>query len=86
VGVRWGWLAQSFFFQAEVGERAGHAALADGQATLAEFLGNDGGGYFRVQEAVPDNLPDDFVGAAVMGFRAAALTLEGGGPAGLEAG
>ncbi|MCX6906327.1 MAG: hypothetical protein NTW03_23175 [Verrucomicrobia bacterium] len=49
-------------------------------------MGNDGGGDFRVQEAVPENVPDDFVGAAVVGFGAAALTLEGGGPAGLEAG
>jgi len=33
-----------------------------------EFLGDDGGGGFRIQKAVADDLADQFVGAAVIGF------------------
>ena len=53
---------------------------------LFQFLGDHFDRGVGIQEAVADDLTDDFVGAAVMGFGAAGLALEGGGaPLGQEA-
>ena len=41
-----------------------------------EFLGDDGGGGFRIQKAVADDLTDQFVGTAVIGFGTAGQVLE----------
>jgi hypothetical protein len=40
-------------------------------ALLAQFLGDDFGGGFRIQEAMVDDQAHDLLGAAVIGFGAA---------------
>ena len=64
-----------------MGDDAFDAAGTDGPAGLAEFLGDDIGGGVGVEEAVADDLADDFIGAAVEAFGAAFLAEQGGGAA-----
>jgi hypothetical protein len=70
--------------KAELFDDAFDAAGADGQACLAEFLGDDVGGSLGVEEAVANDLADDFVGTAVVGFGAAFLAEQGLSALGLE--
>jgi hypothetical protein len=51
------------------------------QPAWAELLGDDVGGGVGVEEAVADDLTDDFVGAAVEAFGTAFLAEQGGGAA-----
>jgi hypothetical protein len=59
-------------------------AGADGLTGLAQFLADDGGRGGRVQEAITNHLLDDLIGAAIVGFGAALLILQGRGSALLE--
>ena len=45
--------------------------LLMGKLALAEFLRDDFGAGFRIQEAVTDHLADEFLGAPIMGAGAA---------------
>jgi hypothetical protein len=56
--------------QPELSNDAVDGAFTDAQVTLTEFLGDDLGTGFRVQEAVTDNLADEFLGTSVIGFGA----------------
>jgi hypothetical protein len=47
-----------------------YGPLADTEVALSEFLGDDFGAGLRVQESMPDDLTDEFLGAPVVGFRA----------------
>lgn len=60
--------------------------MADRELTLAQLLGDDRDGHLWVKEAVADDLPLDFRGAAVGGFGAAGLVVEGEGAAPPEGG
>src|SRR5216683_2622456 len=71
----------SFFLKAVVSDDAFDAARTDDPAGLAELLGDDVGGGVGVEEAVADDLADDFVGAAVATFGAAFLAEQGGAAA-----
>ena len=71
----------SFFLQAELGHDPFDGAGADGLAGLAQFLGDDGGRGGRIQEAITHDLLDDLIGAAIVGFGAALLILQGQGAA-----
>jgi hypothetical protein len=53
-------------------------AEADVEMGLAKFLCNDLGGGVGVEEAVTQDLADDFFGAAIVGFGAGSFGLEGG--------
>ena len=68
--------------KAVVGDDPFDAAGADGVAELAELLGDDLGADRRIEEAQADGQPDDLVGAAVVGFGAAAFRGQGGGARG----
>jgi hypothetical protein len=57
--------------KAKLSQDAIHAAFADGEASLAQFLSDDFRGGFRIQEAMANGLADQFLAAAVVGFRAA---------------
>jgi hypothetical protein len=57
--------------EAELRDDAIDGAFADAEVTLAEFLGDDFGAGFGIEEAVADDLTDEFLRAAVIGFRAA---------------
>ena len=57
--------------QAELRNDAVDGAFTDAEVTLAEFLRDDLGAGFRVQEAVTDDLADDFLCTSVLGFGAA---------------
>jgi hypothetical protein len=57
--------------QAELRNDAVDGTFTDAEVTLAEFLSDDLGAGFRIQEAVTDHLADDFLGASVLGFGAA---------------
>jgi hypothetical protein len=52
--------------QPELSNDAVDGAFTDAEVTLTEFLGDDLGAGFRVQEAVTDHLTDEFLGASVM--------------------
>ena len=56
--------------QPELGDDTIHRSLADAEVALAKFLGDDFGAGFRIEEAVADDLADEFLGATVVGFRA----------------
>lgn len=64
--------------QTELVKHAFDAAGADGPARLAHFLGDDGRGGFGVEEAMANDLADQFTGTAVVTFGAAFLTDQGG--------
>ncbi len=65
--------------QAEVGDDALDTAGAEGVAGLAELLGHHRRTGIRIQKAVADDLLADLFGAAVGGFGAAFLALQGQG-------
>ena len=67
--------------QAELLDDPFDTADTQGQIGLGEFLRDDGGGRFGIEETMADDLPDDFVGAAVIAFGAALFARQGGGPA-----
>jgi len=56
--------------QSELRNDAVDGAFTDAEATLAKFLSDDFGAGFRIQEAVTDNLADEFLSAPVRGFGA----------------
>lgn len=53
-----------------------YGPFTDTEVTLAEFLSDDFGARLRVQEAVTDDLTDQFLGTPVIGFGAALGTEE----------
>jgi hypothetical protein len=57
--------------QPELSHNAVDGAFADTEVSLAEFLGDDFGTGFRIQEAVTDHLTDEFLGAPIRGAGAA---------------
>ncbi len=57
-----------------------HGPFADGEVTLPELLSNDLGTRFRVEEAMPDDLANDFLGAAVLCLGTSLGADEGFGP------
>jgi len=59
--------------QPVVGDHPFDASCTDGEAGLAEFLGDDVGGRIRIKKAVANNLPYDFVRASVIPFWTARL-------------
>jgi hypothetical protein len=63
--------------KAEVGDDAFDAARGDGEAGLAEFLGDDVGGGVGVEEAMANDLTHDLVGADMRGFGTGLAELEG---------
>ena len=67
--------------QAELFDDPFDAADGDGPTSLSEFLGDDGGGGLGIEEAVANDLADDFVGAAVRAFGAAFFAEQGQGTA-----
>lgn len=54
--------------KAKLGNDAIHGAFADAEVALPEFLGNDIGTGLGIQEPVADDLTNDFLGSAVVGF------------------
>jgi hypothetical protein len=64
--------------QAVIGDDPFDAAQTEGQTRLAEFLDDDGGGDLGIQKTVAQDLADELVGAAVVGFGAGLPRLEGG--------
>ena len=67
--------------KAELGDDPFDGASADGLPGLTQLLAEDGGRGVGIQKAIADDLLDDLVGAAVVGFGAALLVLEGEGTA-----
>jgi hypothetical protein len=63
--------------QSELSDDAVDGAFTDAEVTLSEFLRDDFGAGFRIQEAVTDHLADEFLGASVAGFGAAFGAEEG---------
>jgi hypothetical protein len=63
--------------QPELGDDAVDGAFTDAEVTLAEFLSDDFGAGFRIQEAVTDDLADELLGASVVGLGAAFGAEEG---------
>ncbi len=63
--------------QAVVGEDALHTAQTDGEVGLAQLLGDDLRGRGWIQKAIAQDLADDRVRAAVMGFGPGLFGLEG---------
>jgi hypothetical protein len=56
--------------ESELGNDAVYGSFANGEVALSEFLSNDFGAGFRIQEPVTDDLTDEFLGAPVIRFRA----------------
>jgi hypothetical protein len=54
--------------KAKLGNNAIHGAFADAEVALPEFLGNDIGAGLGIQEPVADDLTNDFLGSAEVGF------------------
>jgi hypothetical protein len=69
--------------QAELGDDAVDRTFTDAEVALPEFLRDDLGAGFRVQETMTDHLADNFLGASVLRF-GAALGAEKGQAALLE--
>lgn len=74
----------SFFLQAVLGDDAFHAAYADVPSRLVQFLSDDLGGGFRVKKSMANDLPNHFVGSAVIGARPSFLALQSEGALVLE--
>ena len=70
--------------QTKLGDDAFDGTGTNGLAGLAQLLADHGGGGVGIQEAITDDLLDDLVGAAIVGFGAALLVLQGQGAAGSE--
>jgi hypothetical protein len=70
--------------QTIIGDDALHGTDAEGEVGLAQLLGDDLRGGFRIQEPMAQDLPHHFVGAAVVGLGAGFLRLESGQAALLE--
>jgi len=70
--------------QAVIGDDPFDAAQTDGEARLPEFLGDDLGRSVGIQKAIAQDLADDLIGAAIRGFWAGLLRLQGGEAAFLE--
>ena len=70
--------------KAVIGDDAFGAPGAEGEAGLAELLGDDLGGGVGIEEAVADDLADGLVGAAGGALGAALAALQGGGAVGEE--
>jgi hypothetical protein len=49
------------------------APLADGEATLTQFLSDDFRRSVPIEKSVADDLADEFLGTAVVGFGTALL-------------
>ncbi len=56
--------------QPELVDDAIDSSFADREVTLSEFLSDDLGAGFRIQESVTDDLTDEFLGAPVVAFGA----------------
>jgi hypothetical protein len=69
---------------AVIGDDARDTAVTDPDLPLTQFLGDDFRRSVRVQKAVAQHLANDLIGAAVVGFGAGLLRLQGGQPAGGE--
>lgn len=54
--------------EAELGNNTIDGSFADSEVTLSEFLSNNLGAGLRIQESVADDLANQFLGAAVVGF------------------
>jgi hypothetical protein len=67
--------------QAELGDDAFDATGADGEAALAEFLGDDGGGGVGIEEALANDLANRFIGTTGTGLGSAFVAQEGDGTA-----
>jgi hypothetical protein len=67
--------------KAELFDHPFDAADTDDPTRLVEFLGDDGGSRLGIEEALADDLTNDFVGAAVIALGAAFLAGQSGGPA-----
>jgi hypothetical protein len=63
--------------QSELSDDPVDRTFTDAEVALPEFLRDDFGAGFRIQEAVTDHLADEFLGASVIGFGAAFGTEEG---------
>jgi hypothetical protein len=56
--------------EAELSNDTVYGSFADAEATLSEFLSDDFGAGFRIQESVADDLTNEFLSAPVVGFGA----------------
>jgi hypothetical protein len=54
--------------ESELVNDAVYGALTGTEVTLSEFLSNHLGTGLRIQEAVPDDLTDEFLSAPIVGF------------------
>jgi hypothetical protein len=54
--------------ESELVNDAVYGTLTGTEVTLSEFLGNHFGTGLRIQEAVPDDLTDEFLSAPIVGF------------------
>lgn len=63
--------------ESELVNDAVHSPFADPEVALSEFLSDDLGAGFRIQESVTDDLTDEFLGAPVVAFGAALGAEEG---------
>lgn len=73
--------------QAVIGDDSFDAAQTDGEVSLPELLGEDLRRRIGIQKAIAQDLADHLVGAAIIGFGAGFLGLQGGEtalPEGLE--
>ena len=53
-----------------------HASSTDGETSLAELLGDDVDRGVGIEEALPDDLANDLVGADIVAFGAGLVALE----------
>jgi hypothetical protein len=56
--------------ESELGDDAVDGSFADAEVALSELLSDDLGAGFGIQEAMTDDLADEFLGAPVIGFGA----------------
>lgn len=63
--------------ESELVNDAVYGTLAGTEVTLSEFLGNHFGAGLRIQEAVPDDLTNEFLSAPIVGFGSSFATDEG---------
>lgn len=70
--------------QAVIGDDPFDAAQTDGETSLPQFLGDDLRRSIGIQKAIAQDLADDLIGAAIVGFGSGLLELQGGETALLE--